>query len=185
MPTERRRETAIPKIELGITDLCLGITDSGPHASLHGRAFILYLFHSSRIRRSELRAIESGLDFTGTRIDHKQEIAFFDDIPVPEVASGQRAADMASEFGLLDHGNLAEKAETRINIAHQRFVHEDCGSSVAVARERCQGIECVWRRVCASSIVLPANVWRCRISPQMRSVACRRSSVVHQSAVGV
>jgi len=44
-------------------------------------------------------------DFVGARIDGEEEVALMDDVPILEVYSGKRAADLGAQLKLLDAEN--------------------------------------------------------------------------------
>src|SRR5436190_18911462 len=49
-------------------------------------------------------------DFVGARVDGEEEIALMDDVPILEVYSGKRAADLGAQLNLLDRGKLTKEA---------------------------------------------------------------------------
>src|SRR5262249_53200172 len=64
-------------------------------------------------------------DFVGARVDGEEEIALMDDVPILEVYSGQRAADLGAQLNLLDRGKLTKEAQSGINLALGRLAHDD------------------------------------------------------------
>ena len=48
-----------------------------------------------------------------------------DDVPILEVYSGKRAADLRAQLNLLDRGKLTKEAQFGINLAHERRAHHD------------------------------------------------------------
>ena len=64
-------------------------------------------------------------DFVGARVDGEEEIALMDDVPVLEVYSGKRAADLGAQLNVLDRGKLTKEAQSGINRAHERLTHHD------------------------------------------------------------
>src|SRR5215467_6625592 len=64
-------------------------------------------------------------DFVGARVDRKEEIALMDDVPILEVYSGKRAADLGAQLNLLDRGKLTKEPQSGINLALERLAHDD------------------------------------------------------------
>ena len=64
-------------------------------------------------------------DFVGARVDGEEEIALMDDVPILEVYSGKRAADLGAQLNLLDRGKLTKEALSGINLALERLAHDD------------------------------------------------------------
>jgi hypothetical protein len=64
-------------------------------------------------------------DFVGARVDGEEEIALMDDVPILEVYSGKRAADLGAQLHLLDRGKLTKKAQSGINLALERLAYDD------------------------------------------------------------
>src|SRR5215510_15775368 len=64
-------------------------------------------------------------DFVGARVDGKEEIASMDDVPILEVYSAKRAADLGAQLNLLDRGKLTKEAQSGTNLALERFAHDD------------------------------------------------------------
>ena len=64
-------------------------------------------------------------DFVGARVDGEEEIALMDDVPILEVYSGKRAADLGAQLNLLDRGKLTKKTQSGINLALERFAYDD------------------------------------------------------------
>src|ERR1700745_268834 len=64
-------------------------------------------------------------DFVGARVDGEEEIALMDDVPILEVYSGKRAADLGAQLHLLDRGKLTKKAQSGINLALERLSFDD------------------------------------------------------------
>src|SRR5262252_7598472 len=64
-------------------------------------------------------------DFVGARVDGEEEIALMDDVPILEVYSGKRAADLGAQLNLLDRGKLTKEARSGINLALERLAHDD------------------------------------------------------------
>src|SRR5262245_31354361 len=48
-----------------------------------------------------------------------------DDVPILEVYSGKRAADLGAQLNLLDRGKLTKEALSGINLALERLAHDD------------------------------------------------------------
>ena len=48
-----------------------------------------------------------------------------DDVPILEVYSGKRAADLGAQLNLLDRGKLTKKAQSGINLALERLAYDD------------------------------------------------------------
>jgi hypothetical protein len=48
-----------------------------------------------------------------------------DDVPILEVYSGKRAADLGAQLNLLDRGKLTKEAQSGINLALERLAHDD------------------------------------------------------------
>ena len=42
------------------------------------------------------------LDFVGPRVDREEQVALMDDLPILEVYSGERAADLGAQLHLFD-----------------------------------------------------------------------------------
>ena len=64
-------------------------------------------------------------DVVRARIDGEEEIALMDDVPILEVYSGKRAADLGAQLNLLDRGKLTKEARSGINLALERLAHDD------------------------------------------------------------
>src|SRR5579864_4346674 len=64
-------------------------------------------------------------DLIGARVDGEEVIAFFDNVPIPEKDSRQRAAHLDARLDLLDRRKLTKEAQPRINLTHQRLAHQD------------------------------------------------------------
>jgi hypothetical protein len=143
-PVKGCRDPAMFKIELGVTDLSLGIVHRGLRTLLVGRALVDSLFRSKiaaleLLRTRELtiskckpgvRRLQLGiglrqLDFVGARVDGEEKIAFADDVPVLEIYSSQSAADLGAELNLLDRGKLTQEAQSGINLAREWLAHHD------------------------------------------------------------
>ena len=62
-------------------------------------------------------------DLVGTRVNGEEEIALMDDVPILEVYSGKRAADLSPKLNLVDRRKLAKEAQARIKLAYQRLAH--------------------------------------------------------------
>src|SRR6516164_6435583 len=141
-PSEGRSDACVLEIELSITDLSVRIIHGGLRASLVGGALINVLYRSGVSARQGLSAGELALcerearacglelrvrlsepDLVGPRIDGEEQIAFADDIAVLEMYFHERAAHLCSQFDLLLGGKLAEEAQSRINLVHQRLAH--------------------------------------------------------------
>src|SRR5262249_56127728 len=56
-------------------------------------------------------------DFVGARVDGEEEIALMDDVPILEMYSGKRAADLGAQLNLLDRGQLTEEPQSALNLA--------------------------------------------------------------------
>ena len=94
-------------------------------------------------REARGRGLELGvrlgeLDLIGARIDDEEKIALVDDLPVLEMDLGERAADLSAQLDAVDRGELAEKADPRVDIAQQRLAHRH-----GRKRHRCRGSD--WR----------------------------------------
>jgi hypothetical protein len=50
-------------------------------------------------------------DFVGTRVNCEEEIALMGDVPILEVYSGKRAADLSAKLNGIDRRKLAEEAQ--------------------------------------------------------------------------
>ena len=48
-----------------------------------------------------------------------------DDVPILEVYSGKRAADLGAQLHLLDRGKLTKEAQSGINLALERLAYDD------------------------------------------------------------
>src|SRR5215831_1960077 len=77
-----------------------------------------------------VRCLQLGLglcqpDFVGARVDGEEEIALMDDVPILEVYSSKRAADLGAQLNLLDCGKLTKEAQSGINLALERLAHDD------------------------------------------------------------
>jgi hypothetical protein len=48
-----------------------------------------------------------------------------DDVPILEVYSGKRAADLGAQLNLLDRGKLTKEAQAGINLALERLAYDD------------------------------------------------------------
>jgi len=48
-----------------------------------------------------------------------------DDVPILEVYSGKRTADLGAQLNLLDRGKLTKEAQSGINLALERLAHDD------------------------------------------------------------
>ena len=48
-----------------------------------------------------------------------------DDVPILEVYSGKRAADLGAQLNLLGCGKLTKEAQSGINLALERLAHDD------------------------------------------------------------
>ena len=46
-----------------------------------------------------------------------------DDVPILEVYSGKRAADLSAKLNGIDRRKLAEEAQARVKLAYQRLAH--------------------------------------------------------------
>ena len=46
-----------------------------------------------------------------------------DDVPILEVYTGKRAADLSAELNVVDCGELAKKAQARIELAYERLAY--------------------------------------------------------------
>ena len=46
-----------------------------------------------------------------------------DDVPIPEVYSPKRTADLSAELNVVDGRKLAKEAQARIKLAYQRLAH--------------------------------------------------------------
>jgi hypothetical protein len=59
-------------------------------------------------------------DFVGVRIDGEEEIALMDDVPILEVYSGKRAADLGAQLDLAHGRELAQELDPGADVALQR-----------------------------------------------------------------
>src|SRR5260370_7738067 len=59
-------------------------------------------------------------DFVGARIDGEEEIALMDDVPILEVYSGKRAADLGAQLNLVHGRELAQELDPGADVALQR-----------------------------------------------------------------
>src|SRR6184192_2142987 len=66
-------------------------------------------------------------DFVGARVDGEEEIALMDDVPILEVYSGKRAADLGAQLNLLDRGKLTKEAHWNQPRAQARLLTTTCG----------------------------------------------------------
>src|SRR5215510_11995647 len=73
-------------------------------------------------------------DFVGARVDGEEEIALMDDVPILEVYSGKRAADLSAQLNLLYRGKLTKEAQPGINLALERLAHDDLGKGRRTSR---------------------------------------------------
>ena len=48
-----------------------------------------------------------------------------DDVPILEVYSGKRAADLGAQLELLDRGKLTKETQSGFNLALERLAHHD------------------------------------------------------------
>src|SRR5262249_411087 len=64
-------------------------------------------------------------DFVGARVDGEEEIALMDDVPILEVYSGKRAADLGAQLNLLDCGKLTREVHAGTNAALGRPAPHD------------------------------------------------------------
>src|SRR5262249_24608295 len=64
-------------------------------------------------------------DFLRARIDGEEEIGVMADVPILEVYSGKRAADLGAQLKLLDRGKLTKEAQSGVNLALERLAHDD------------------------------------------------------------
>src|SRR5215468_3969669 len=76
-------------------------------------------------------------DFVGARVDGKEEIALMDDVPILEVYSCKRAADLGAQLNLLDRGKLTKEALSGINLALERLAHHDLRKGRRSSRGGC------------------------------------------------
>ena len=60
-----------------------------------------------------------------------------DDVPVLEVYSGKRAADLGAQLNLLDRGKLTKEAQSGINLALERLAHHDLRKGRRTSRGGC------------------------------------------------
>src|ERR1700724_1542892 len=151
LPTETRRadatgegrgDAAIFDIELGVAYLGLGVVDRGLRAALLGSALVDGLGRSetgaqerlgateldagereARRRGLQLRGRFGKLDLVGAGIDHEEEIALMDDLPILEMDLGKRASDLRTQFDAVDRRELAEHADPRVDVACERLAH--------------------------------------------------------------
>src|SRR5215471_12105901 len=139
-PSEGGHDAAVLKIELGVADLCLGVVHGGLCGLPVGGALVDGLFRTERFSRQLLSAMEFAigerkpctcclqlciglrqLDFVGPCVDREEQVALMDDVPILEVYTGERAADLGSLLYLFDRRELAKEAETRIELANERL----------------------------------------------------------------
>src|SRR5262249_13149421 len=66
-------------------------------------------------------------DFVGARVDGEEKIALMDDVPILEVYSGKRAADLGAQLNLLDCGKLTKEARLGTTLGLGRLAHADLG----------------------------------------------------------
>jgi hypothetical protein len=76
-------------------------------------------------------------DFVGARVDGEEEIALMDDVPILEVYSGKRAADLGAQLNLLDRGKLTKEAQAGINLALERLAYDDLRKGRRSSRGGC------------------------------------------------
>src|SRR5262249_61870549 len=62
-------------------------------------------------------------DFVRARIDGEEGTALLDDVPILEVYSGKRAADLGAHLKLLDRGKLTKDPWPGFNAAIDRLAH--------------------------------------------------------------
>src|SRR5215470_8068512 len=139
-------------------------------------------------------------DFVGARVDGEEEIALMDDVPILEVYSGKRAADLGAQLNLLNRGKLTKKAESGINLALKRLAHDDLrkgrrgngGGSVSLTiriTDPCSRDDNGQGRNCPSKRRASGDVLRCHrnrstvkfgrsLSPPMCFAACRISGLI-------
>ena len=53
----------------------------------------------------------------GAGVDHEQEIALVDDLPILEVDLGQRPSDLRAQLDAVDGRKLPEQADPRVDVA--------------------------------------------------------------------
>jgi hypothetical protein len=66
--------------------------------------------HESRCRRLKLGFGLSEPDLIGARVNGEKEIALMDDVPIIEMYSCKRAADLSAQIDLVDRGKLPKEA---------------------------------------------------------------------------
>ena len=89
-----------------------------------------------------VRCLQMGIglcqpDFVGARVDGEEEIALMDDVPILEVYSGKRAADLGAQLNLLDRGELTKEAQSGINLALERLAYDDLRKGRRSSRGGC------------------------------------------------
>src|SRR5262249_45348911 len=93
--------------------------------------------HEPRVRCLQLGMGLCQPDFVGARVDGEEEIALMDDVPILEVYSGKRAADLGAQLNLLDRGKLTKEAQSGINLALERLAHQGWGRGRRSRRGGC------------------------------------------------
>jgi hypothetical protein len=125
------------KVELSVADLGLGIINGSLRGLQIGRALVdglhraeigaLQFLSAIKLTLGELEPCRPGLelggglgqpDLVGARVNGEEEIALMDDVPILEVYSGKRAADLSAELNVVDCGELTKEAQARIKLAY-------------------------------------------------------------------
>src|SRR5260221_5606967 len=76
-------------------------------------------------------------DFVGERVDGEEGIALMDDVPILEVYSGKRAADLGAQLNVLNRGKLTKEAQAGINLALERLAYDDLRKGRRSSRGGC------------------------------------------------
>ena len=96
--------------------------------------------HEPCVRRLQLGLGLCQPEFVGARVDGEEEIALMDDVPILEVYSGKRAADLGAQLNLLDRGKLTKEAQAGINLALERLAYDDLRKSRRSGRGGCAAL---------------------------------------------
>ena len=80
-------------------------------------------------------------DFVGARVDGEEEIALMDDVPIFEVYSGKRAADLGTQLHSLDRGKLTKEAQSGIDVALERLAYDDLRKGRRSSRGGCVALK--------------------------------------------
>jgi hypothetical protein len=143
---ERREYLTVIEIELGVSDLGIGLGHGGI-GLLPVRLAQLHVLHGTGLIASQLISpaeFTPGVGLAGNgalqlsfglgqpdverhRVNAEQQHALLHLLPILEVNAGQRAADLGPQFNFVDSGKLPQKAETVFQVAHQRPACSDLG----------------------------------------------------------